>query len=145
MVAGFAKGANMQGAEREGRRLRQIVTLLLSLAALAEKAGRRSFPVRWFVLVLLRHAEAVARDFVAETTGTTLPCPEAPLGAGTRPADAALLAGRLRMLAALLRAVLPPDGRMDRQPSTFGTLRRAAKHLLTASSGSLVPLAFDTS
>ena len=88
----------------EDQTQRRIVALLVSFAVLAERAAGRSFPVRWFVLVLLRHAEAVARDFVAETTGTTLPCPEAPLGAGTRPADAALLAGRLRMLAALLRA-----------------------------------------
>ena len=125
MVAGFAEGANMHGAEREGRRLRQIVTLLLSLAALAEKAGRRSVPVRWFVLVLLRHAEAVARDFVAETTGTTLPCPEAPLGAGTRPADAALLAGRLRMPAR--------------------DSRRLAINPIAAAYGGFVHQAFDTS
>ncbi len=145
MVAGFAEGANMHGAEREGRRLRQIVTLLLSLAALAEKAGRRSVPVRWFVLVLLRHAEAVARDFVAETTGTTLPCPEAPLGAGTRPADAALLAGRLRMLAALLRAVLPPDGRMDPRVISARDSRRLAINPIAAAYGGFVHQAFDTS
>ncbi|APH72568.1 hypothetical protein [Aquibium oceanicum] len=133
----------MHGAEREGRRLRQVVTLLVSLAVLAERAGRRSFPVRWFVLVLLRHAEVVARDFVVETTGAAPLCPEAPLG--TRPADAALLAGRLRMLAALLRAVLPPDGRMDPRLISARDPRRVAIEPIAAACGGLIHPAFDTS
>jgi hypothetical protein len=121
------------------------VTLLLSLAVLAEKAGHRSFPVRWFVLVLLRHAEAVAREFVAGTTGIGLPCLETARDAGSGPADAALLAGQLRMLAALLCAILPADSRMDPRSRAFGDHRRRVKNPPAAGHGGLVSPTFDTS
>ena len=39
---------------------------LLALAALAERAGARSYPVRVLALCFLRPAEAIACEFVAE-------------------------------------------------------------------------------
>lgn len=135
----------MHGAEREDRRLRQIVTLLLSFAALAEKAGRRSFPLRWFVLALLRHAEAVARDFVAETIGAAPLFLEVPVESGSEPADAVHLAGRLRALAALLCTILPSDSRKDPRARTGSDPRRVAGHRLAASTGGFTRPVFDTS
>ena len=105
----------MEGAFRDRRTLRAIAATLLALALLAERAAGRSFPVRFLVLSLLWRAEAVARAFVAEATGTFVagatgadwPCPDLPsfaepLGLRGRPVDAAILALRLRMLAAVL-------------------------------------------
>lgn len=135
----------MDGTDGEGRRLGRLVTLVVALAVLAERAGRRSYPVRWFVLALLRHAEAVVMDFAAGATGTPLPCPALPYGAGSGPADAALLAARLRLLASVLRVLLPPDGRRDPRTRTSGTPRRHAPGTaLSAVAGRVVP-AFDTS
>ncbi len=135
----------MHDAERDGRVLGRVVTLLLAFAALAEQAGRRSFPVRWFVLAILRHAEAVARDFIIETTGTTLPCAEVPLGTAGGPADAACLAGRLRALAALLRACLPPEISIGSQVRSVFAPRRLAGHPPATSFRSPTRPAPDTS
>ena len=63
----------MEVARREERRLERIVALLVALAALAEAAAGRSFPVRWLVLLYLRRAEGVAHDFVAASAGLALP------------------------------------------------------------------------
>ena len=53
-------------AETDGRRLRRIVALLLALAGLADRAGGMPFPVRFIVLAILRHAEAIAWTFAIE-------------------------------------------------------------------------------
>ena len=90
------------------RTLRRIVTMLVALAALAEQAAVRSFPVRFLVLCILRHAEVVAWRFVADATGATRPAPGEVPAAGNGPSDAMLLAARLRALAAALVALLRP-------------------------------------
>jgi len=56
-----------QALEAERAALKRIVALLLALADLAERAGSRSGPVRSFVLWVLRHAEAIARERIAGT------------------------------------------------------------------------------
>jgi hypothetical protein len=136
----------MDDAERNDRTLRRIAAMLVALAALAERAAYRSLPVRWLVLSLLRHAEAVAREHVAETTGWDwsdlevafgIDAPEAGFdagqgagsgladagiltGSGSGPADALALAWRLRMLAAVLGAFLPPASGIDREFPRIG-------------------------
>lgn len=87
--------------------LRRIVALLLALADLAERAGRRSLAVRWSVLWLLRPAEAVARDYVAALARDPhLACPPAPTAIGHATEDATRLARAFRALAAALAAFL---------------------------------------
>lgn len=80
----------MGGRGRDIEALRGIVTTLIALAGLAQRAAGLPFPLRFFVLVILRRAEAVARDFVVEEMGADW------LGGSLevryRPADAALLA-----------------------------------------------------
>ena len=84
--------------EEERAALMRIVTLLGAMAGLAELAASRSPAVRGFVLWVLRHAEAVAREFVAGGQDTPIaPMPVEP--AGARPADAMRLAISLRRLA----------------------------------------------
>lgn len=65
-----------KSAMREERAaLQRIVTLLLALADLAERAQHRSPLVRRFVVWIMRQAEMVARDFVigpAETTSCSM-------------------------------------------------------------------------
>ena len=128
------------------RTLRRIIATLVALAVLAERAAYRSLPVRWLVLCLLRHAESVTRDHVAETTGWDWSDLEyafgidardagfdagqaagnGPAGAGilacsgNGPADALALAWRLRMLAAVLGAFLPPASGFDRESPRIG-------------------------
>lgn len=99
----------MHVAIRDDGTLGRIAATLIALAALAERAGARSHPVRCLVLWILRRAEAVAREFVAEATRTPPPViegiiPEIRNG----PADAILLAWRFRVLAAALGALLCP-------------------------------------
>ncbi len=89
---------------RDIRLIRRIAEILVALAALAERAAGRSFPVRWFILSILRHAEAVACAWVADTTQTDWPPLDEQLEHENRPLDAALLAWRFRALAAVLCA-----------------------------------------
>ena len=87
------------------RMLRRIVALLFALAGLAERLTSLPRPVRAFVLRILRPAEAVARDFVLETTGghaARLPACLDALKGGDSPADAMRLAQSFRLLAVLL-------------------------------------------
>jgi hypothetical protein len=110
--------------EQERAALMRIVALLCSLAGLAERAATRSPAIRGFVLWILRRAEAVARDFVAD--------PEARLAvepAGARPADAIRLAASLRRLARQLRwqigrqaRLMRGDGSAGTQPPTFSRM-----------------------
>ncbi|MCV0397216.1 MAG: hypothetical protein K5872_14750 [Rhizobiaceae bacterium] len=97
----------MEGyAAGDGRRLRRIVALLVALAALAEQAAGRCYLVRCFVLWLLRRAEAVVADFVAEATGMPQPAFAGIGTTGNDPEDALLLAARLHALAEALGVLL---------------------------------------
>lgn len=98
----------MDSDGRNGGMLLKIAALLVSLSLVAERAAGRSLPVRFLVLVLLRRAEAVATSFVAataEAAGATaddfLWLDDSPEN-GSSPLDAAWLAVRFRLLAALL-------------------------------------------
>lgn len=97
---------DVDAAVRDIRALRRIATMLVALATLAELASGRSFPVRWLVLAILRPAEAVAAQFVAELTHAALPARRDNPACRNDPADAMLLAWRFRMLAAALGALL---------------------------------------
>jgi hypothetical protein len=88
--------------------LLKIAALLVSLSLVAERAAGRSYPVRFLVLLILRRAEAVATAFVAATaeaagaTADDLPWLDEAPEDGAGPLDAAWLALRFRLLAALL-------------------------------------------
>jgi len=129
----------MEGALQERGTLQGIARTLLALAQLAERAAGRSFPVRFLVLAILYRAEAIARRFVARTSATLiaeaieagcpdfpfpdLACLDEPTGLHCGPADAALLALRLRMLAAVLGALADTDGDSDdRSAGWFASL-----------------------
>ena len=115
----------MEFARRDFQTLSRIMTTLIALAALAERAGGMVFPVRWVVLAILRQAEAVAAGFVAETLPAAWPCVEQSVEPGSDPADAMWLAWRFRMLAAALGALLSCDfDRFRTEPAP----RRFARH-----------------
>lgn len=78
--------------ETELEVLKSIATMLVALACLADRVWRAPFPVRAFVLWLLRRAESVVRECVA---GQAWPA----VRAGNDPADALDLAASLRALA----------------------------------------------
>ena len=92
--------------EEERRVLERIVALLFAFAELAERLCGSSRPVRCFVLLILRYAEAIARGFVLETAAEYgAPPPVSlvmPQRQGDSPADAMRLARSFRALAALL-------------------------------------------
>lgn len=120
----------MDGAGLDERMLRRIIAFLVSFAGLAERVATRSFPVRWLVLAILRYAEGVALGYLADTTGLDWaacfaddPEPENSLD------DAALLAWRFRALAAMLGALLPPEGQFD-CPDGWAASGGAARHAL---------------
>ncbi len=106
----------------------RIVAMLVALAALAEAAAGRSFPVRWLVLSLLRRAESVAHDFVAATAGSAWPGLEPRPETGSGPTDAVSLALRLRMLAALLGAFLWQRCRPNRSGAGAASRLFATRH-----------------
>lgn len=118
----------MESTRREDRTLGRIVTTLVALAALAEAAAGRSFPVRWLVLLFLRRAENVAQDFVAATAGLAWPGSEVRPETGSGPADAVSLALRLRMLAALLGAFLWQRCRLNRSGAGAASRLLATRH-----------------
>jgi hypothetical protein len=110
--------------------LLKIVALLVSLSLVAERAAGRSWPVRFLVLVLLRRAEAVATSFVAATaeaagaTADDFPWLDDSPESGAGPLDAAWLALRFRLLAALLelcRAAGRSDDTTDNRAGWRGT------------------------
>lgn len=63
-------------AEREA--LKRVIALFFSLARLADLASGRCYPVRCFVLWVLRRAEPVARDCIANTSGAWPACVDPP-------------------------------------------------------------------
>jgi len=112
------------GEALDERTARRIIALLVSFATLAERAAGRSYPVRWFVLSLLRYAEKVVLAHVAEATQADWSF-DVDLESGSRPMDAMLLAWRLRLLAESLGALLAPprhpnDWTLDLDGWTFG-------------------------
>ena len=96
---------DVQAAIRDDGALSRVVATLIALAALAERSASRSYAVRCLVLLILRPAETVAREFVAGVTATPLPGIKGP---ETRngPEDAILLASRFRAFAAALGALI---------------------------------------
>ncbi|CAG1012688.1 MAG: hypothetical protein F9K19_07275 [Rhizobiaceae bacterium] len=98
----------MEGALENRGTFRGIARTLLVLALLAERAAGRSLPVRFLVLAILYRAEAVARAFVAGTTGAD--CLDEPSVMRYGAADAEILALRLRMIAAVLGVLADADG-----------------------------------
>ena len=111
--------------------LRRIIARLVSFAALAERAAGRCFPVRWLVLAILRHAEGATLGYLVDTTGLDWAASfEDDPEAGSDPAAALILAWRFRMLAELLGAPLPPEGRFDHRAG-WTTRRDAARQGLT--------------
>ncbi len=126
----------------DDRTLRRIIAMLAGFAVLAERAGSRSFPVRWFVLSVLGYAEGVARAFVVEATHSEWPCFEDDLAPGDRPVDAAVLAWRFRVLAAVLGTLLAPEGGFDGNAAARPPCRRAA---CAVTFGGWQPMLNDTS
>jgi len=124
----------MNAAGWDCRSLSRIAALLAALAILAERAGSSSFPVRFVVLAILRRAETVAHGFVVEASQTTWPYTEEDLETDCRPVDAAWLAWRFRLLAAMLAALMRLAGRAD---SWHAGVDRATCRL--ASSRALMP------
>jgi hypothetical protein len=116
----------MRGAGRYGRELRGIIALLVSMASKADIAAGRAFPVRWLVLFFLRMGERVAQDYVAralDVEPADLDGELAPVAApgDASPADAVLIAWRLRWYATVLAALLDllddGAGMHDRAPN----------------------------
>ena len=108
----------MGGAGRNGRKLRSVIAVLGSMAAKADIAAGRAFPVRWLVLFFLRIAERVVQTYVAsalQVEPADLEDELAPVaGPGdASPADAVLLAWRLRWYATVLNALLDRLGGID--------------------------------
>ena len=93
-------GMNVQATIRDIWMLKSIVATLLALAALAERAGARSYPVRVLALCFLRPAEAIACEFVAEVAPAQRLAGNALLSNGSD--DPVHLAARFRTLAAAL-------------------------------------------
>ena len=110
-----------RACEEERAALKRIAALLFAFAGLAELASFRSPAVLGFVLWLLRHAEAVAWDFVGDAPGM----PPMAIGqAGNRPEDAMRLAASFRALARQLdwqaRLAFRGEGRPDAGPLPSG-------------------------
>ncbi len=112
----------MNGVTLEDRTLRRTMALLVSLAVLAERAAGRCFPVRWLVLAILRRGEMVARAYVFDLMQADWPGFDEEPETGCGAADALLLALRLRMLAAMLGALL---GSADRACGLDATVAAA--------------------
>ena len=155
----------MEGDVRQQGRLPRIAAALLALAALAERAALRSLPIRFLVLSILWHAEAIARNFVAgemedvwqgadaigDYAGDADLFCSAPRWPGLdellpptgSTLDASLLALRLRMLATILLALADADRIYDdrcagRFGHDFGD--RTAHRVHDASTAPHVPL-----
>ena len=100
---------DVQAAIRDDGALSRVVATLIALAALAERSASRSCVVRCLVLLILRPAETLAREFVTGVTATPLPGikgPETRNEIWNGPEDAILLASRFRALAAALGALI---------------------------------------
>ena len=137
---------NVHATARDIWTLRSIVATLLALAALAERAGARSYPVRVLALCFLRPAEAVACEFVAEFVPARRLAGNPSLPNGSD--DPVHLAARFRTLAAALVVFLRILCRFDRwNARPDGLVHQAApcpgRHPVT--SGVCAPELHDTS
>ncbi|MDP3898695.1 MAG: hypothetical protein Q8Q62_18640 [Mesorhizobium sp.] len=135
-------------AQDHQKTIRRIAALLVALAALAERAGGRSPPVRFLVLSILFFAETVARGFVVGAAPGTWPCLGDPSEIPSGPMDAAQLARRFRALAAALGALLPPACRFGGRNAGSGRApcRRAPNpHRLVTKPAGGAPRPADTS
>jgi len=103
----------MDGRGLNDQTLRRMIALLVSFAVLAERAAGRSFPVRWLVLTIVRHAETVVLDLLADTVQVDFSGLDDDPAPGHEPYDAAVLGWRLRMLAAMLGTLLKPEARFE--------------------------------
>ena len=85
--------------------LMHVVSVLLSMATLAERAAYLPFPVRWLSLWAIWRARHAAEAFLAGTGSEVLSRPHgsAPLRRGYLPDEAFGLAAALRLLAFSLR------------------------------------------
>ncbi|MFH1794896.1 MAG: hypothetical protein ABIK36_16965 [Pseudomonadota bacterium] len=103
---------------REQKVLVSIVSTLLALADLAERAAGRSPWVRWCVLWAAWQADLIARDYVAGSTWNEAGrhwSPVLPMVRyGTHPADALDIAASLRALAQMVRTLAAKLGRLSR-------------------------------
>lgn len=108
--------------ELEGR----IVTMLLALACLADRASRASRPVRAFVLWLLRRAEAAVRECVA---GQVWPMA---IRVGNDPADALDLAASLRALARALGRLAAQYRQLGRRHGDAGEADDVEPHAVAS-------------
>ena len=117
---------DMQAAIRDDAALRRIVATLIALAILAERSASRSCAVRCLVLLILRPAETVAREFVTELTGMPQPGIKGK-ETQTGPEDAILLASRLRALAAALGNLLRLAFRLTSSMAHIGHRRFSAR------------------
>jgi hypothetical protein len=134
----------MQAAIGSERALRRIVMLLVALAGLAERAAARSWPVRCFVLWLLRWPETAAAAHFFEVSGMRLPALAGIASVGNGPADALCLAGRFYLLAAAFGALLP-IARPARGPAPRRASVGRAIPNLARFQGEWRPMAHDTS
>ena len=103
--------------ENNGQALMRIVALLSGFAMLAERVAGQSAPVRLLVILILRSAESVAREFVTGQTEASYPTYPSRFNDDT--AEAARLAQSFRALASALnllcsivafKARCPADG-----------------------------------
>lgn len=90
-------------AETEVQFITRMIALFLSLAGLAEKAAAMPWPIRTFVLWVLRRAEKAAQDYV----GVEEIAPR--MTRGSQPGDALDLAESFRELAWFLDDELHQD------------------------------------
>ena len=97
--------------ETELEMMKGIVAMLLSFARLAELVSRAPYPIRSFVLWLLRRAETVAREWV---DGPEDFWPDA-IRAGNDRADALDLAASFRALARAVKRMAAEYRRFTRR------------------------------
>jgi hypothetical protein len=137
----------MQGEARHERMMRRIIALLVAFAGLAEAAAGRSYPVRFVLLIVLRYAEAIARDYVADMTLVDGLWFDDGMECTSSPRDAALLAERFRLLAEELVGLLPAAGRPGERGHRNAGLhcRRDGPHGRRLASGVPAVPPYDTS
>jgi len=133
----------------KGDMLDRIVTLLLALAGLAERAAGAPAPVRCVVLWLLRRADAVAAEFVADLAFDAAGRLEIASSDhhGCDPADALALALSLRTLALTLQAIAEQMRLSSLHPNSSDDSDRIANCLIQILGDAVCPpaLRLDTS
>jgi hypothetical protein len=117
--------------------LRRLALVLLTLAVLAERVGRRSWPLRPLVLWLLCRAETRVRGFAARAGALQVLTVGYPPRSQGRLGEAARLAGTFRALAAAFFALARQAPRWLRMARRHDAVRpsgnrwNAARHGLT--------------